>query len=125
MPCEARAVTINAVVQPKKAVVNIAEEALAHSKSIVVYRGMINPFKNYMEAEGFTVEAVYLQHYWRSPLEVLAITWAKGVDNISDDVMAVCVQYHLRYFDHVISSEEKDAAHEKWTPEMQRSILNK
>jgi len=47
----------------RKAIENIAEEAVAHSKSVVLYRGMIKPFKDYMEAEGFTVEPVYLQHY--------------------------------------------------------------
>jgi len=103
----------------REAVENIAEEAVAHSRSVVLYRGMIGPFKNYMVTERFTVEAVYLQHYWRSPLEALrVITWAKGVDNISDDVIARCVQYHLRYLDHVLSSEDIDAAHEKWTLEM-------
>jgi len=108
----------------RKSVENIAEEALAHS--VVLYRGMIQPLRNYMEAEGFTVEVIYLQHYWRSPLEALrVIAWAKGVDSISDDVIMRCVRCHLRYLDHVLSSEDIDAAHEKWTLEMQRSILNK
>jgi hypothetical protein len=62
----------------RKAVENIAEGAIAHSRNVVLYRGMVKPFKDCMEAEGFTVEAVYLEHHWRSPLDVLrVIAWAK------------------------------------------------
>ena len=110
----------------RKAVENIAEGAMAHARNVVLYRGMVKPFKECMEAEGFSVEAVYFQHYWRSPLEVLrVIAWAQGVENISDDVIARGVQYHLRYLDHVLSSNDVDAAHEKWTLEIRRNILNK
>ena len=98
-----------------KSVENIAEEAIDHSRNVVLYRGMVKPLKSYMEAKEFKVEALYLQHYWRSPLEVLrTIAWTQGVDNVSDDEIRRCVRYHLRYLDYVLSSEDIDGAHEKW-----------
>ena len=109
-----------------KSVENIAEEAIAHPKSVVLYQGTVKPFKNYMESEGFTVETIYLQHYWRSPLEALrVIARTQGVDHIPDDVIARCVQHHLRYIDYVLSSEDIDAAHEKWTLETHSTFLGK
>ncbi len=103
----------------RKSIENIVEEATAYSRSVVLHRGMVKPFKNYLEAEGFTVEAIYLQHYWRSPLEALrVIAWTEGVDNISDDLITRCVQCHLKYLNYVLLSVDIDAAHEKWTLEM-------
>lgn len=102
----------------RKSVENITEEAMANPRNVVLYQGMVKPFKSYMEDEGVKVKALYLQHYWRSPLEVLrTIAWAQGVDNVSDDDVGRCVRYHLRYLDHVLSSEDIDGAHEKWTLE--------
>ena len=97
-----------------KSVENIAEEAIDHSRNVILYRGMVKPLKSYMEAKEFKVKALCLQHYWRSPLEVLrTITWTQGVDNVSDDEIRRYVRYHLRYLDYVLSSEDIDAAHEK------------
>jgi hypothetical protein len=105
----------------RRAVANIAEGAMAQARNVVLYHGVIKPFKACMAAEGFTVEAVYLQHYWRSPLEVLrVIAGVKGVDSLSNKMIARCVQCHLRYLDHVLSSNDVDAAHKQWTHEIRR-----
>lgn len=109
----------------RKTIEIIAEGAMSHTRNVILYRGMIKPFKDCMEAEGFTVETVYLQHYWRSPLDVLrVIAWAQGVESISDDVITRCVQHHLSYLDLILSSKNIDTAHEQWTLEIRRSILN-
>lgn len=97
---------------------NIVEEAEKHSRNVILYGGLVKPFKSSMEARGFKVEPIYLQHYWRSPLEVLrTILWFQGVDDVPDEVIVRCVKCHLNYLDFVLSSKDIDVAHNKWTSE--------
>ena len=109
-----------AVVELRRTVENISEEAGRHSRNAVLYGGLVKPFKNCMEAKGFSVEVVYLQHYWRSPLNALrTLMWIRGVNEVPDELIVKCVRSHLRYMDYVLSSEDIDSAHGKWTSETQ------
>jgi hypothetical protein len=105
---------------------NITEEAEKHSRNAVLYGGMVKPFKVNMEDKGFKVEPIYLQRYWRSPLEVLrTILWVQGIDDVPDEVIVNCVKCHLKYLDYVLSSEYIDTAHGNWTVETQPNIPQK
>ncbi|MEM2094942.1 MAG: hypothetical protein QXI32_06565, partial [Candidatus Bathyarchaeia archaeon] len=44
---------------------NIAEEAISHASSVVLYEGLVKPFKDSMEAKGFKVRVLHILHYWR------------------------------------------------------------
>jgi hypothetical protein len=42
-----------------------------------------------MEAEGFKVQSIYLQSFWRDPLDVLrTILWTQGVDEVPAETIA-------------------------------------
>jgi len=105
---------------------NIVEEAGKHSRNTILYGGLVKPFKCSMEARGFKVEPIYLQHYWRSPLEVLrTILWVQGVDDVPDEVIMRCIKCHLNYLDFVLSSKDIDTAHGNWTSETRPHVPRK
>lgn len=109
----------------QKSLENIAENAVFHSRNVVLSQGMGKSFRRYMEARGFDVEAIYLKHFWRSPLEALRVmVRLQGVDNVSDDVIERCVEGQLRYLEYILSSKDLDTAHEKWTMEMHPTFKN-
>jgi hypothetical protein len=102
---------------------NVVEGAGMHWRDVVLYGGLVKPFKDCMEAKGFKVKPIYLQRYWQNPLDVLRIvSWAHGVNNVPDEVIMRCVRTYLSYLDYVLSSEDLDAAHAKWTSEIQPDV---
>jgi hypothetical protein len=111
------------IFESQRSLENIAENAVSYSRNVVLSQGMGKSFRSYMEARGFNVEAIYLKHYWRSPLEVLRVmARTRGIDNLSDEVIANCIQDQLRYLEYILHSKNLDAAHEKWTMEVQPNL---
>jgi len=111
------------VFESRRSLENIAENAVSHSRNVVLSQGMGKSFRSYMEARGFDVEAIYLKHYWRSPLEALRVmARIQGVDNVSDDVIVRYIQGQLKYLEYILYSKDLDAAHEKWTMETQPNL---
>jgi len=102
----------------RRTIENISEVVKKYSKSTVLYGSFIKPFKDCMKSKGFIVEPIYLQHYWRSPLDILRIMiWIRGVEYIQDEMFTRCVKGYLKYLDYVISSDDIDVAHDKWVSE--------
>jgi len=101
-----------------RALENIVEVARGVPENVVLYSGFTRPIKERLEEDGFEVKSVYLQHYWRSPLDVLrAMAWLRGVENVSCGLILECVKRHLKYLDYVIFSEDLDTAHARWEQE--------
>ena len=107
----------------ERLVENVVEGADIHWRNVILYGGLVKPFKDCMEDKGFKVNPVYFQRYWRNPLDVLRIlSWAQGVNTVPDEVIRSCVRTYLSYIDYVLASEDVDAAHAKWTSEIQPHI---
>jgi hypothetical protein len=108
----------------ERLVENVVEDASMHRRSVILYGGLVKPLKDCMEVKGLTVKPIYLQRYWRNPLDVLRIlSWSQGVNRVPDEVMRRCVRTYLSYLDYVLASEDVDTAHAKWTVETQPHIL--
>jgi len=95
---------------------NLDEKAAWQDTNLVMHAGLIGPLRERLVEQGFSVEIIRLETYWRSPIEVLrTLMWVRRSGQVSDEEIEQCVREQMRYLDFVISSESPDLAHEKWT----------
>lgn len=98
---------------------NLTEWLRLNEDNIILYNGFTKPLRTYMKKEGFELKPLYLQHYWRPPLEALrTLIWMKKTADIQDDVIVKGVENQLKYLDHILSSNTIDEAHKIWTREV-------
>ncbi len=95
---------------------NILENIEPDFENVIVYRGIPKNLKQHLKKAGYPVELVYLQRYWRPPLNVLSLLfWFFGEEHVSDDQIEKCVSAHLKYLDFILTEENLDKAHTPWT----------
>jgi len=107
----------------KRVTETLSELLRLNEENIIFYSGFTRPLKEYLREEGFKFNPIYLQRYWKPPLEALkTLIWINGINNIPDDVIVSSIKNQLKYLDHVLSSENIDEAHEEWTRETHRML---
>jgi len=100
---------------------NIVEKARRHSRNIMLYGGHLKPLRQSLEVEGFSVEIICPQTYWRSPIDSLrTIFWMKGAGNVTDEEIEYYVERQIEYLDLVLSCDNIDEAHESWAHRIQQ-----
>ena len=107
----------------EKALENLSEALRRSEKNAILYGGVVRPLREHLERDGYRVSLIYLQPYWRSPLDVLRMMVLEhGMDGVSDEIFEECIRKHLRYLDYVVYSEDLDSAHNRWARETIPSV---
>jgi hypothetical protein len=102
----------------EKIVENILEKGINHKNSVIIYSGFVKNLKRELRSN-YEVKVICLEHYWKSPLEVLKTLFAsKGVDKIPDNTVKLCVKQHLKYLDYILLYDDVDTAHTIWSKEV-------
>ncbi|MGQ9721256.1 MAG: hypothetical protein ACUVXA_08045 [Candidatus Jordarchaeum sp.] len=98
----------------EKIIGNILEKGLNYKNSVIIYAGFVKNLKRGL-GSNYNVKVICLENYWKSPLEVLKTLFTfRGVDNISDNIVRLCVHQHLKYLDYILLHENVDTSHDVW-----------
>ena len=101
----------------ERIVENIRERGMNYQKSVAIHAGSAKNLKRKL-ASNYEVKTVCLEHYWKSPLEVLKTLFAlKGVDNVPDNTIRLCVRQHLGYLNYILLHDNVDSSHNVWVKE--------
>ena len=98
----------------EKMVENILQKGMNYKNSVIVLAGFMKNLKRRL-SPNYNVKVICLEHYWKSPLEVLKTLFRlSGVDNISDNIVKLCVKQHLKYLDYILLYDDVDTSHANW-----------
>ncbi len=101
----------------EKIIENILEKGTNYKNSLIIFAGFAKNLKRRLSSN-YNVKVICLEHYWKSPLEVLKTLFVlRGIDNISDKIVKLCVKQHLKYLDYILLYEDVDTSHTIWVKE--------
>jgi hypothetical protein len=98
---------------------NIFDMLKKDGKNVVFGGRFPNSLIRYLSLKGYEVRLIYLQSYWKPPLDILrAMSQIYPVEEIPDEIIKECVKHHLKYIEYVLRSENLEVAYKKWVKEV-------
>lgn len=89
-------------------------------KTAILWCASASPIVNFLRQSSCPFRVHYVMTYLKPPLTVLLnVARVRGLNNITDREIETGVKMHLQYLDHVISSQNLDAAHKRWQETVQ------
>lgn len=93
----------------------ISERLSSSKEAAILCGGLTRYLRRFLELR-LTSRSVYLDTYWRPPLQVLqTLASVHGLPSISDESLESFVKDHFTYLDYVITSKDVDEAHSAWS----------
>lgn len=94
---------------------NILRNLNENGGNIIIFRNFIKKLQDeLLRISKSKLKTIYLMNYWRSPLEYLSFqVFLKN--KVSDKLIKICIKEHVSYIDFVLTSDNLDDAHLKWS----------